>query len=174
MPGRKQNAHKGDHGRGLVIGGSTVMPGSISMTVNAALKAEAGLITAGTSEKVIQMIASKSVEATYLALPETNGYLTNETRIPVEGYDAIALGIGMGRNKETGAIVHAILDQSTCPVIIDADGLHLMKPVLSMLKSRSHPVIMTPHPGEMAMLLDISVSELLSKAFHYSLAGKKV
>ncbi|WP_373895143.1 NAD(P)H-hydrate dehydratase [Virgibacillus sp. CBA3643] len=169
MPERGPYDHKGDHGRGLVIGGSNTMPGSIAMTVKAALKTGSGLITAGTSEEVIRMIASESVEATYLVLSQTNGQLTNDTPVAVEGYDAVALGVGMGRNEETGSLVHHTLHQTDSPVVIDADGLYHAKSDLSIVKGRAYPTIMTPHPGEMAMLLDISVQALLSKPFQYSL-----
>ncbi|UJL47042.1 NAD(P)H-hydrate dehydratase [Virgibacillus sp. NKC19-16] len=169
MPERKVYDHKGDHGRGLVIGGSKTMPGALAMTVKAALKAGSGLITAGTSEEVIRVIASESVEATYLVVSETNGHLTNDTPVSLEGYDAIALGVGMGQNEETRSLVHRLLDQAESPVVIDADGLHHTKSDLSILRARPDPTIMTPHPGEMAMLLDIFVHELLSKPFQYSL-----
>ncbi|MBY7142385.1 NAD(P)H-hydrate dehydratase [Virgibacillus sp. NKC19-3] len=168
MPDRKSYDHKGDHGRGLVIGGSTFMPGALAMTVKAALRAGSGLMTAATSKQVIQMIASENIESTYVALAESNGHLTNDTPVAVDGYDAIALGIGMGRNKETSSLVHHTLHQAECPVVIDADGLYHTKLDLSILRAGSHPVIITPHPGEMAMLLDISVHELLSKPFQYA------
>lgn len=173
MPKRKLNSHKGDHGRGLVIGGSTEMPGSIAMSVKAALKAGSGLITAATTEKVIQMIAPVSMESTFLALSEKNGYLANHT-FPVDSYDAIAIGIGMGRYEETRDLVRYVLEQAKCPVIIDADGIYHIKSDLSMIKKRSDPTIVTPHPGEMAMLLDISVPELLKEPFRYAaeFAGK--
>ena len=167
MPERKLNSHKGNHGKGLVIGGSSQMPGSILMSVKAALKAGSGVITAAASEKVIQMIASGSAESTYLTMPEKDGYLINHS-IPVHHYDAIAIGIGMGRNEETGGLVRNVLEQAKCPVIIDADGLYHIKSDLSLLKRRSGPTIMTPHPGEMATLLDIPVPELLKKPFRHT------
>ncbi|WP_156290222.1 NAD(P)H-hydrate dehydratase [Oceanobacillus salinisoli] len=173
MPKRETYAHKGNHGRGLVVGGSVVMPGSITMTVQAALKAGAGLITAGTVKEVIPIIASHCPETMYLALSELDGFLTNEVEVPISSYHAIALGIGMGRRKKTAELVRSITEQADSPLIIDADGLYHMKSALPVLKERQAPTVITPHPGEMAMLLDLSVSELLMAPFHYSMEFAK-
>jgi len=168
LPKRSPFSHKGDHGRGLIIGGNDQMPGSILMSTKAALKAGSGLITAGTTEKVTQMISSQSAESMYFKLPDENGYLTDEKEISFENYHAVAVGIGMGRNKETEGLVKRVIEQARIPVIIDADGLYHLKASLSAVQNRTNPVIITPHPGEMAMLLDISVKELLLAPFRYS------
>ncbi|AIF42382.1 bifunctional ADP-dependent NAD(P)H-hydrate dehydratase/NAD(P)H-hydrate epimerase [Virgibacillus sp. SK37] len=168
MPPRQLNDHKGDHGRGLVIGGSSEMPGAFAMTLKAALRTGAGLITGATSEKVRSAIAGQTLEATYQILPEANGALTNEKSIDLAMYDAIAIGIGMGRAPQTELLVKAIVHQATCPIIIDGDGLFHIKDDLSALQGKQEPVIITPHPGEMAMLLGVSVKELMLKPFYYS------
>ena len=168
MPIRSRYAHKGDHGRGMVIGGSSEMPGALLMAIKAALKAGSGLITAGTSEKVKQMIASECVEAMYKTISAKDGWLTNSTPISVNDYDAIAIGIGMGRNPETEELVKRVIEEAACPLIIDGDGLTHVKTHGETLKKRTHPTIVTPHPGEMAMLLDISIAALLTSPFHYS------
>lgn len=171
IPKRNKYSHKGSHGRGMIVGGSTEMPGSLSLSVRAALRAGAGLITAGTHSKVFNTIASQCMEATYLSIPETNGFLVYEHPIPVENYDAIALGMGMGRYKETEALVNEVMSRANCPLVIDADGLYHLKNNLAMLGNRINtPTILTPHPGEMAMLLNISVEALLAAPFQHALA----
>jgi NAD(P)H-hydrate epimerase len=168
MPIRSRYAHKGDHGRGMVIGGSSEMPGALLMAIKAALRAGSGLITAGTSEKVKQMIAPACAEAMYHTISEQDGWLTNHTPVAVDHYDAIAIGIGMGRNPEAAALMQYVMEQATCPLIIDGDGLTHMKTHKETLKKRIYPTILTPHPGEMAMLLDISIATLLTSPFQYS------
>jgi len=168
LPPRKKHAHKGNHGRGLIIGGSSRMPGSIGMTTKAALKAGAGLITAGTIDEVISIIAPTCPEAMYLPLAKKDGYVTRTSALPLEDYNAIALGIGMGRRIETTELVHDIVQDAPCPIILDADGLYHMKRNISLLKERKATTILTPHPGEMAMLLNISVAELLAESFRYT------
>lgn len=169
LPSRGLNAHKGNHGKGLIIGGNAEMPGSIAMATKSALKAGAGLITVGTIDKVITMIASSCPEVMYLRLDEKDGYLTKNSTLNMETYDAIAFGVGMGRKRETTELVRSIIRKAQCPIIIDADGLYHLKSNLKALQARTDPAIITLHPGEMAMLLDISISELLSKPFHYTL-----
>lgn len=169
MPQRYPYDHKGTHGKGLAVGGSAEMPGSLIMAVQASLKSGAGLITAGASSSVISMIASQCIEATFLTIPEKDGLLTNDRPVQMENYHGIALGMGMGRNKETGALVRDILTRAMVPVVIDADGLYHVKDDLTILKSRENsPTILTPHPGEMAMLLDISIPELLKAPFQHA------
>ncbi|MFD1362007.1 NAD(P)H-hydrate dehydratase [Lentibacillus salinarum] len=168
MPERKRHAHKGNHGRGLVIGGHAEMPGSVAMTASAALRTGAGLVTAATTKDVIPVIASHCMEATYVTLDDTKGFLNDRTSIPFDQYDAVVLGMGMGRRPETGKLVERAVNETTCPLIVDADGLYHVKPLLNKLKDRTHPVILTPHPGEMAMLLDISVRELLQSPFSFT------
>ncbi len=168
MPKRGLYAHKGDHGKGLAIGGSKEMPGSIAMTAKAALRTGAGLLTVGTTESVIPTIASTCVEATYLALSRNKESDLMTMSIPFDKYDAIVIGMGLGREKRAEQLVQNVLTEANYPVIIDADGLYHAKFAHTKLTKRLYPTIMTPHPGEMAMLLDVSVAELLEKPFYYS------
>lgn len=168
MPERKPNAHKGHHGRGLVIGGYAEMPGSIAMAASAALRTGAGLITVATTKDVIPTVASLCPEATYLTLSDTDGFLNDQASLPFDHYDAVVLGMGMGRQTQTGKLVQQAVENAMCPLIVDADGLYHLKPLLDTLESRTNPVVLTPHPGEMAMLLDISVRELLQSPFSYT------
>lgn len=168
IPERAADSHKGDHGRGLVVGGSENMPGSIALTVNAALRAGAGLVTAAATEHVKSTVASHCLEATYVTPGESDGFLTNDIYIPFETFDAAVLGMGMGRRDVTGDLVKTAVKDDSCPLIVDADGLYHLKPILDLTGNRTYPTILTPHPGEMAMLLDITVKELLVKPFTFS------
>lgn len=168
MPVRKRYDHKGDHGKGMVIGGSAAMPGSLLMAVKAALKGGSGLMTAGTSEAVKQMIASECVEAMYTTIPDRDGWLTGKDPVSLDHYDGVAIGIGLGRHPETSELVQDVVERAACPLIIDGDGLTHVKANTEALRNRAHPTIVTPHPGEMAMLLDISIATLLTEPFHYA------
>ncbi|RLL42137.1 NAD(P)H-hydrate dehydratase [Oceanobacillus piezotolerans] len=168
MPRREPYSHKGNHGRGLIVGGSTRMPGSISMSVKAALKAGAGLVTAGTSKEIFHTIVSYCPEAMCVPLPEKDGYLTHSHTLKLDKYNCVAVGIGLGRHNDTTELVKSLIKSAPCPIIIDADGLYHLKNNLSNLKERTYPTIITPHPGEMAMLLDVTIPEILQFPFHYS------
>lgn len=167
FPSRDPFDHKGKHGKGLVIGGAVTMPGSVGLTSRAALKGGAGLLTMATVPEVIQALASSTLEATYISLPTHNGYILNADSLDLS-YDALAIGMGMGREERVLNVLEYVLQEAPCPVLIDADGLYALQQKPSLLEKREKPTVLTPHPGEMAHLLGISIAELLSKPFGYT------
>lgn len=173
MPMRDLNSHKGDHGRGLVIGGSDLMPGALALTVRAAVKSGAGLITAATTEKVIDRVASITPEVMYMELEDEAGYIIDDNHLILDSFDAIAIGVGMGRTTKTSNVFGALISRIQSPLVIDADGLYHLKPYLEAIKQINTPVILTPHPGEMAHLADIPLVELKKRPFHYTLEFAK-
>jgi NAD(P)H-hydrate epimerase len=170
LPERASNSHKGDHGRGLIIGGSHSMPGALVMATEAAVKTGAGLTTAGTLASHIPALASRVPEAMFRALPEDEGELTAGTEISFKGYDGIAVGVGMGRSKAGETLVRQVLEEAACPVLVDADGLYHLSRLLPALKARKAPAVLTPHAGEMARLAGISADELLKEPFRHTMA----
>ena len=75
---------------------------------------------------------------------------------------AVAVGPGLGRGKGVSVVVQAILEKTTAPLVLDADGLNALPPVLELLKRRQGPSILTPHPGEFARLLGCDVPNVQS------------
>jgi len=167
FPKRESFSHKGKHGKGLVIGGSSTMPGSVGLTSRAALRAGAGLLTLATVQDVIQALVSSTLEATYISLQHKDGYILDVEGIDFS-YDGVAIGMGMGRQEKTREVLQTVLQNASCPVLIDADGLYALQKDLTMLEIRESPTILTPHPGEMAHLLGVSIPELLLKPFGYT------
>src|SRR5699024_121734 len=102
-----------------------------------------------------------------------NGFVSGEYPHSLQGYDAIAMGIGMGREQETERFLYQIIEHVPCPLILDADGLNHLKYNLEALRRRKHPVILTPHPGEMARLMDTTIPEIMQAPFRYSLEFAK-
>jgi NAD(P)H-hydrate epimerase len=168
LPKRETFAHKGNHGRGLVIGGSATMPGAITMASKAALKSGAGLITAATVKTAFPVIHTHSPEVMCLPLSEEDGFINSPSTLPLDDSDGVAIGIGMGRKEGAGQLTGEVLEKTKGPLVIDADGLFHLKNHLAKLKERTHPTVITPHPKEMAALLDITVKELLEKPFQYA------
>ncbi|WP_110943274.1 NAD(P)H-hydrate dehydratase [Virgibacillus senegalensis] len=165
---RSRFSHKGIHGKAFVVGGSQEMPGSIALTTKAALRAGSGLVTTGTVPQAIPSIAAQCAEATYLSLnADERGRITMQS-IDVSGYDALAIGMGMGRKQTTADFTRKLVSEAEIPVLIDADGLHHLKQDLDMLRHRTHPSILTPHPGEMAMLTGDGVKEIIQRPFSIS------
>src|SRR5699024_4472227 len=125
------------HGSGLVIGGSDDMPGALAMTVKAALRTGAGLITAGSTKTAIDRVAPQCQEAMYTTLVDQNGYLSNANDLSLDRYDALVVGVGIGRHRKTKRFVMDIVRKATCPLIIDADGLYHIQSDLEVIKKGS-------------------------------------
>lgn len=164
LPKRNEFSHKGSHGKGLIVGGSRYMPGAITMTTEASLRTGAGLVQTATVQAAIPIIAGYCPEALYTPL-EGEDTITGWNDLKVNDGEAMAIGPGIGRTKETGVFFKEVLKEITIPLIIDADGLYHLKNELSLMKSKQQNIVLTPHPKEMAELLNVSVQDLLMNPF---------
>ncbi|KAB8137957.1 NAD(P)H-hydrate dehydratase [Gracilibacillus oryzae] len=165
FPKRDTYSHKGSHGKGAVIGGQRTMPGSVTLTASAALKSGAGLLTIATVEDNIPIIASKCTEAMYQVLEDRDGVITKNHTDLFKAFDGLAIGMGMGRDEVTANFSQKLIQALDMPMVIDADGLHHLKPILNTVSERNHPIIITPHFGEMAMLTGYTIDEMKRKPF---------
>ncbi len=166
FPKRDKYAHKGSNGRGLVIGGQLTMPGAIVLAARAALRSGAGLITVATVKENIPIVSSSCIEATYHLLPNLTNRLTDRDLEAFEKIDAIAVGMGIGR--EDSQLLSDLIEKLDKPLLIDADGLYHAKPLLEPLLQHKAPIVITPHYGEMAMLTDKTVPEVKRSPFSIS------
>ncbi|WP_281659367.1 NAD(P)H-hydrate dehydratase [Halobacillus sp. Cin3] len=155
LPSRDDHSHKGSHGKGLVIGGSLLMPGSAAMTSRAALRSGAGLIAIATEEGAVPSISPYVQEATFVE---------RET-MELSAYDGVAAGMGIGRGADARALVHHVVTHTKGALLIDADGLYVLKDFLGELEKREEPTILTPHPGEFAHLTGRSIKDVLLSPF---------
>ena len=162
LPEREMHSHKGSHGKGLIIGGSSVMPGSVAMTARAALRSGSGLVAIATDEKAIPSISPFVQEVTFVKNGE-NGEAPD-----LAGYDGVAFGMGIGRGEEQRKMLGRLICHDESPLLVDADGLHLLKDSLEELKKRTTATVLTPHPGEFAHLIGRSIKEVLLSPFSYS------
>jgi NAD(P)H-hydrate epimerase len=167
LPWRAPNLHKGAFGRILIIAGSTGMTGAAAMSATSALRAGAGLVYLAIPEHLNPILETKCTEAITVPLPHTSdgsmaigAYGALMERI--EGVDVVAIGPGMGQNRETQKLVRKVVKDAPVPLLIDADGINALIGSLSILKKRSMPTIVTPHPGEMERLIDEGAAEIES------------
>ncbi|UFT99819.1 NAD(P)H-hydrate dehydratase [Radiobacillus kanasensis] len=167
LPDRECFSHKGTHGKGFIIGGSHTMPGAVALTGAAALRAGSGLITIGTVAEAIPSIAAQLTEVTFQKLRGRNGWIQPQD-FDLCLFDAVAIGMGMGRDEETALLTKQVVESVDCPVLIDADGLHHVRNYLSSLRERNQPTVLTPHPGEMAMLSNSDIASILARPFSIS------
>ncbi|CAB1063354.1 NAD(P)H-hydrate epimerase (EC / ADP-dependent (S)-NAD(P)H-hydrate dehydratase (EC [Olavius sp. associated proteobacterium Delta 1] len=160
---RPATAHKGSTGHLLVVAGSTGKTGAASMTSMSALRTGAGLVTLGVAESLNPALEGRMLEAMTAPLPESGSGVIGESafnaiRKELPGKRCLAIGPGLGQAAETKKLICKIIRQSEIPVVVDADGLNNLAGELKHVIKAKAPIILTPHPGEMARLLDTKVS----------------
>lgn len=162
---RPAESHKGTYGHVLVVGGSTGLSGAVIMTAGAALRSGAGLVTAAVPESLVPIVETALVEVMTTPLAETsNAEIALEALPALENLlgtvSVCAVGPGMSGYREANAVMRFILERTGIPLVIDADGLNALAGDVKVLKRRQVPVVLTPHPGEMARLTGKSISEI--------------
>lgn len=163
LPVRLGNEHKGDVGRVLVIAGSRGFTGAASLTSMASMRMGAGLTYLAIPESLNPILEAKVTEVITLPVAEVDGSISEDAvdRLLDEGkYDSIAIGPGLSRKESAVRAVSRLLEKYRGPLVIDADGVWALKGKLELLKGREVPPILTPHPGELGHLLDLTPDEI--------------
>ncbi|OQY27546.1 MAG: hypothetical protein B6244_10215 [Candidatus Cloacimonetes bacterium 4572_55] len=164
---RKFDAFKSDFGKVAVIAGSTGMTGAAALTCSAALRVGAGLVKLGIPKNLNLIMEMKLTETMTTPLAETStGSLS---LLGEKGLDRLtrwanvtAIGPGLSRHPETVELIWREVEKSCMPMVIDADGLNALADKPSILEqSGNEKIVITPHPGEMARLLDIPIRDVL-------------
>jgi NAD(P)H-hydrate epimerase len=154
-------SYKNTHGHTLIIAGSRGFTGAAALCGNAAMKAGAGLVTFGTPASIQPLVATQLMpEVMTTALAETDRGAVSDEAVSyilkfAERVNVIAIGPGLSSEDDrTRSFVHAVVEKRQRPVVIDADGLNCLSPWPADLRgSLEHPIVLTPHPGEMLRLL---------------------
>lgn len=162
---REAESHKGDYGHVLLIAGSTGKTGAAVLAAQSALRSGAGLLTAAVPASLNPVLEAKLTEAMTEPLPEKEaGFFSQEaldaTCSIMEGKSVVALGPGLGRLASTGDFVRGLISKLEIPAVIDADALWHLAEAKNLIKESSVPLVLTPHPGEMARLAGISVQDV--------------
>jgi ADP-dependent NAD(P)H-hydrate dehydratase / NAD(P)H-hydrate epimerase len=137
------------------------------MSSFACLRAGAGLVTAAVAESTLPFVAQITPELMTYALPEgRNGEITGnglDLDALLEKKTVLAVGPGLGQEPETEAFLLDLLENSTTPVVLDADALNIVAKNLVKVDGRKRTMILTPHPGEMGRLAGISTKEVQAR-----------
>ena len=157
FPKRAKDAHKGTFGHTLVIAGSAGFTGAAYLTSQAALLSGSGLVTLAVGRTIYPIMATKLTEVMVKPFFETRDYSLSllaekELTLFSEKCNAIAIGPGISRNKETQHLVRNLITRLDKTVVLDADGLNSCVGHLDAIKSAKARLVLTPHPGEMARL----------------------
>ncbi|MBI5382581.1 MAG: NAD(P)H-hydrate dehydratase [Opitutae bacterium] len=149
---RPAKCDKRSYGHLFVLGGSRSYPGAALMTVLAALRSGAGLVTAFVPESLAPAFAARAPEAMWVGWPETpDGGLSLDgqylLRERIDRATALVLGPGLGREPETLALALDIVTNARLPLVLDADALQT-----DIVRAGAAPRILTPHAGEFARI----------------------
>ena len=173
---REASGHKGSYGHVLVVAGSLGKTGAAALAGIAALRAGAGLVTVATPESCVPIVSSFYPELMTEPLPETDAHTISRRSFDYGRFDAVlsgktvlALGPGITTFPETQEFVHAVLRDTSLPVILDADGLNAFTRRIQHLRSRRWAnLVLTPHPGELARMLGRNTDEVQSRRLQAS------
>lgn len=149
---RPSRSDKRTYGHLFIVGGSRSYPGAVLMSVLAAVRSGAGLVTAFVPESLVPAYAARAPEAMWVGWPETpDGGLALEgnhlLRERISRASALLIGPGLGREPETLAMAADAVRHSTVPLVIDADALQP-----GIVACGGAPRVLTPHAGEHARI----------------------
>jgi NAD(P)H-hydrate epimerase len=174
---RAINGNKGRLGHVLIVGGAYGKAGAPSMASLAAMRAGAGLVTAAVPERILATVAGVAPELMLAPLEEVGSrkqevatdhglsleQLEREAlKALLKGMSVVGIGPGLGQAGTTPEFVRAFVERVSLPMVIDADALNAIAErgdwLTNVAKWRT--VVLTPHPGEMARLVGMSVPEV--------------
>jgi NAD(P)H-hydrate epimerase len=162
---RALDSNKGRFGHVLVAGGSLGKAGAAAMCAVGALRIGAGLATVACPSSVLPAIAGFAPELMTEPLGDaaSQSVAAGGTARLLElakSRDVLAIGPGLSQRPGVAEFVHRVVKGSHCPVVLDADGLNAFAGSPEILQGGARPLILTPHPGEMARLARLSVAEI--------------
>ena len=152
LPIRSVDAHKGSFGKILLLCGSRGYTGAAALAAMGALRSGAGLVYLAVPESIYAIEAVKLTEPVIYPVFDENGMYAPSSVEKIlsiaQEKNAILIGSGMGQSAGTLAATKAVLENYPGPVVLDADGINVMKAHKDVLRGRPYPTILTPHPGE--------------------------
>ena len=166
---REVNANKGKYGHVLVVGGSYGTAGAPSMASLAALRAGAGLVTAAVPKSILELVAVVAPELMLAPLREGPEGAVSLENLAADGLKAllkakkisvVAVGPGLSTKAEAPEFVRSFVADCSLPMVIDADALNAFAGQANLLDGIGRTLVLAPHPGEMARLVGLTVSEV--------------
>jgi ADP-dependent NAD(P)H-hydrate dehydratase / NAD(P)H-hydrate epimerase len=160
VPKRPADAHKGTFGHLLLVAGSAGKAGAAVMAGRSALRAGTGLVTIAATAEARAAVEAQCVEAmveTSLVSPERALAEGDRRRLDalLDGKSAVAIGPGLSTATGARSAVMHLVSTLALPAVIDADGLNALAAAEGGVRPSGAPLVLTPHPGEMARLLGI-------------------
>ena len=162
---RPESSHKGNYGHLFILGGSPGKTGAALLAARGAIRSGCGLVSICAPSELNTIYESSLAEA-MTAVVESPEFISIDDQETILSHLAdkscVVIGPGIGQRNETAELVHFLYENLTVPMVMDADALNIIAGREKDLSSPSGVRVLTPHPGEMARLLGISVTEVQS------------
>ena len=169
---RSQNSHKGTYGTAAIICGSYGMCGAQILSARAALRSGVGILKAIVCDKNYNPFTCSVPEAVTIPVPTTQDGapdVYDRTILSLlSSSSALLIGCGLGRSNDAKKLVFRTLEKTKIPVVIDADGINALQGSIDIIRKINAPVILTPHPAEMARLCDTSTDTIESSRVKFA------
>ena len=178
LPRRPRDAHKGTFGHVLIVGGAAGYTGAAALATRAALRSGVGRVSVLTPQPQSIIVSASAPEAMVRGGATTpTGSLSadalSDAFPDLTVFDAVLVGPGMTQHEDTAALVDQVLAQKRVPVVLDADALNVCAGRTDVLSGAICPLVLTPHPGEMARLQERTVGEVQADRFSAATRGSK-
>lgn len=181
LPVRSKGANKSEAGRVLIVAGAKGFRGAAALSALGALRGGAGLLLLAVPSSEERIIASKiPLEAMTAPFPSTiRGQLNRGSwgalKKSIQSFrpDVMAVGPGLGRSPFNSFFVNKILQNSHLPLVLDADGINAVK-AANFSREIAAPIIMTPHEGELARFLGMSLSSVQNNRIEMALKTARI
>lgn len=168
LPKRKNDTHKGDYGKILLLCGSVGYTGAAALAAMGALRTGAGLVYLAVPESIYEIEAMKLTEPIVLPAADQDGKFSVDAIGQIAQFlpkmDAVLIGPGIGQSEDVSQLVIWLLQNYHGPVVLDADGINVMKTHKDVLRDRTSPTILTPHEGEYIRFTEDSCEERMEAA----------
>ncbi len=165
LPVRDINGNKGSFGKVLIIAGSKNMVGCCKLATEGALRSGAGLVKLCFPDCLYYSLTSSLSEPVFMPV-ETNdeGFISHSAIGDIldeaKKCDVVLIGCGIGVGYSQSLIITSLIEYLQSPLILDADALNNLAQCTEILLKRKCDILLTPHPGEMARLVNCSVKEI--------------
>ncbi len=167
LPFRATCSHKGSFGKALILAGSVGMTGAAYLASEAAMRSGAGIVVLGIPRSLNPIMEVKLTEVITLPLAETEkqslGEEAEETILKLmKNYSVLGIGPGISRQAETQRLVRKVIEKSNIPLVVDADAIYALSKDTSIMKKVKVPLVITPHSGELAKLINKDIDYILN------------
>lgn len=167
---RDKSSHKGSHGHLFIIAGSAGKTGAAILTARGALRSGCGLVSLAAPYDLNTVYETSLIEAMTVPLP-TSSSIVNVSDLSfiikhLDDKTAIVIGPGLGQDKRTAELVIHLYNNVSRPMVVDADALNILAKYRDKINKPAGPRILTPHPGELARLINSTPQEIQDNRLH--------